>query len=225
VRHILHIRTEASLSAIQAAISHTRAKRIALVFPLGQQLAVSSHDLVNALVARGRTNGTDIAIIGGDERLRAAAVAAGFAVATSLDEWETASRPAIRAPRAGLRPVDDEWREPQLTLVGEEETAPADEAWDDEPPDYVIELMEAGGLYPGPRLSESLAPPQHPGGEDDQAALRDAAERYEASMTDTIRDTGGLPPSSQPSLPSLPSLPSASRKPTTDGGASDPESI
>jgi hypothetical protein len=215
VRHLLHIRAEASLPAIQAAMSHARAKRIALVFPLGLSPAAASQGLLESLSAQCRAFGTDVAIIGGDERLRVAAVAAGFPVATTLDEWETASRPAIRLT-GRPQPVEVEDEEPRLTLVGDESAVERDDVWGDEPPDYVIELMETGGLYPGPRHPETSPPsaPSYP--ETDEESLRVAAERYEAGMTDTIRNTG---------LPPLSSIPPPSRKPDSGDGFDDPESL
>ncbi len=219
MRHVLHLRAEASLPAIQAAMSHTRAKRIALVFPLGQPPAAASQGLFDTLGLHCRAFGTDVAIIGGDERLRAMAVASGFAVATTLDEWETASHPAVRPRRARPQPVDDEWEQSRLSLVGDgEEAAEESDLWDDEPPDYVIELMEAGGMYPGLRAvrSERLVERGLGDGQsgDGEEALRQAAEHYEASMTDAIRGTGGVLPS-----------PSPPRKPDGESGSGGPDSI
>jgi hypothetical protein len=224
VRHVLHLRAEASLPAIQATLSHTRAKCIALVFPLGQPPAVDTGALLSSLVMHCRVSDADMAIIGGDERLRASAVAAGFAVATTLDEWETSSLPAVRAPRGHPGPQDDDWEKPRLSLVGDhDDRAPVDD-WDDEPPEYVIELMEMGGTYPGPRLLPQAASLHDHAPEDDDESYHHTAERYdtyEATMTDTIRDTAGLPP--------LSSLPPSARKPeggtSENGGWGEPEPI
>lgn len=199
MRQVLHIRAQASLFAIQATISHARAKRLALVFPLGAATALNA-DTLESLAGSCRAAGTDIAIIGGDEALRAGAVAAGFAVATTLDEWETGAMPAVRHTRPlTLRraPRELAWQEPYLRLVGhdeegDDELSALDPEWEDQPPEFVVELMERDGAYPGADANP-VVPPTVDQPEDDEERVRQEAERYEDHITGRIRRTGGQP--------------------------------
>lgn len=198
MRQVLHIRAQASLFAIQATISHARAKRLALVFPLGAPTALDAETL-EALAGSCRATGTDVAIIGGDEALRAGAVAAGFAVATTLDEWETGAMPAVRhtRPLSLRRPTREaEWQEgPRLRLVGkdeDDELSALDPDWEDQPPEFVVELMEQDGAYPGADAHPTAIPvDERP--ENDEDRVRREAERYEDHITGRIRRTGGQP--------------------------------
>ncbi|HKV83566.1 MAG TPA: hypothetical protein VJN88_03360 [Ktedonobacterales bacterium] len=194
MRHVLHIRAEASLHAIQATISHTRDKRLALVFPLGTATALAAANALDALHTFSRASTTDLAIIGGDEALRAAAVAAGFVVATSLDEWETGAMEAIR-PAHRRKRADDSWEWPHLWIVGkDDETLDAlDHDWDEEPPEYVVELLVSDGVYPGADADPQAVPPSEGEREDDDEQMRQAAELYEDDITAHIRRTGGQP--------------------------------
>lgn len=196
MRQVLHIRAKASLYAIQATISHTRAKRLALVFPLGVATALAA-DALDQLADSCRSSGTDVAIIGGDEALRAASVAAGFAVATTLDEWETGTMPAIRSARFHRRdPREREWERPQLRLVAKEEDDELDALdpeWEDEPPEFVVELMVKDGVYPGADAEATPVAARDEAPEDDEEHVRREAERYEEDMTGQIRRTGGQP--------------------------------
>jgi hypothetical protein len=188
MRQILHIRAEAALPAIETAIQRARARRLALSFPFGRTSAVANWELLTALTERCRSLGIDVVIIGGDETLRANAVAAGFAVATTLDEWDTGTMPAVRAARRGQHADDAEHALPRLSLVIDDDAA---DPYDDEPPPYVIELMVSEGMYPDPH---SDPPPGADGVQDEGGdALLASHEHYEEDMTAAIRDTGWLP--------------------------------
>jgi hypothetical protein len=190
MRQILHIRAEAALPAIETAIQRARARRLALSFPFGRTSAVADSELLTALAERCRSLGIDVAIIGGDETLRANAVAAGFAVATTPDEWDTGTMPTVRAARRGQRADDAERALPRLSLVIDDDAAAAD-PYDDEPPPYVIELMVSEGMYPN---SHSDPPLGADGAQDEGSdALVASHEHYEEDMTAAIRDTGRLP--------------------------------
>lgn len=203
MRHILHVRPHESLSAIQGAIGHSRAKRVALVFPFGLSSDIADTQVLDALAAQCQQTGVDVAVIGGDEALRAAAVAAGFAAATTLDEWDTGTMPAVRAVRSGdaghtgNAPEDEE---PRLAVVRDEED-PDGDTFDDEPPAYVIELMVEDGTYPGPHGEVTAETPDPEDEVTDTGALRAAHEHYEDHITTTIRGTGqlALPPTYEPS--------------------------
>ena len=191
MRQILHIRAEAALPAIEKAIQRARAQRLTLCFPFGRTSAVADWELLTALAERCRSLGIDAAIIGGDETLRANAVAAGFAVATTLDEWDTGTMPAVRAARRGPHADDAERALPRLSLVIDDDAATAD-AYDDEPPPYVIELMVSEGMYPDPHGDPP--PPGADGAPDEGGdALLASQEHYEEGITAAIRDTSRLP--------------------------------
>jgi hypothetical protein len=189
MRQILHIRAEAALPAIETAIKHARARCLALSFPFGRTSAVADWELLAALAERCRALGIDVAIIGGDETLRANAVSAGFAVATTLDEWDTGAMPVVRSARRGRRADDAESEPPRLSLVIDDAAA---DPYDDEPPPYVIELMVSEGMYSsshGDSASSGADGAQDEGGD----ALLASHEHYEEGMTAAIRDTGQLP--------------------------------
>jgi hypothetical protein len=188
MRQILHVRAEAALPAIETAINHARARRLALCFPFGRTSAVADWELLTALAERCRSLGIDVAIFGGDETLRANAVAAGFAVATTLDEWDTGTMPAVRSVRRGQLANVAESEPPRLSLVIDAAADP----YDDEPPPYVIELMVSEGMYP-----DSHGDPASPGADvipdEGGDALLASHEHYEEDITAAIRDTGRLP--------------------------------
>lgn len=191
MRQILHIRAEAALPAIETAVQGARARRLALSFPFGRTSAVADWRLLTALAERCRSLGIDVAIIGGDATLRANAVAAGFAVATTLDEWDTGTMPAVRAARQGQRADDAARTSPRLSLVIADDAAAAD-LYDDEPPPFVIELLVSEGMYPDPH--DDPAPPGADGAQDEGGdALLASHEHYEEGITAAIRDTGRLP--------------------------------
>ncbi len=187
MRQILHIRAEAALPAIEKAIQRARAQRLTLCFPFGRTSAVADWELLTALAERCRSLGIDAAIIGGDETLRANAVAAGFAVATTLDEWDTGTMPAVRSVRRGQLANVAESEPPRLSLVIDAAADP----YDDEPPPYVIELMVSEGMYP-----DSPGDPASPGADamrdEGGDALLASHEHYEEDITAAIRDTGRL---------------------------------
>src|SRR5260370_30033218 len=154
MRQLLHIRAEAALPAIVTAVQRARARRLALSFPVGRTSAVADSELLTALAERCRSLGIDVAIIGGDETLRANAVAAGFAVATTLDEWNTGTMPTVRAARRGQRPDDVPRALPRLSLIIHDDAAAAD-PYDDEPPPYVRQLKASQRMYPPPHAARA----------------------------------------------------------------------
>lgn len=189
MRQILHIRAEAALPAIETAVQRVRARRLALSFPFGRTSAVADWRLLTALGERCRSLGIDVAIIGGDATLRANAVAAGFAVATTLDEWDTGTMPTVCAARHGQRADDAERTSRHLSLVIDDD--PAAGPYDDEPPPFVIELLVSEGMYPDPHCDP---PPGADGAQDEGGdTLLASHEHYEEGITAAIRDTGRLP--------------------------------
>lgn len=193
--YLLHLPADTPLSAIQAALGRVRPRDIALIFPYGTPVTLASQvdfTALHSLHAFCETLDKHVVIIGGDEALRAAAVAAGFAAATSLDAWKGAS--SSRFPRPASPPVDEdsEWPTP-LALVDIDHDHDIDL---DILPEYVQQLLGDGHEYTGPRdhdaaLEERIARNTRPlDDEDDIATI--ASESYEDGITSTIRGTSGL---------------------------------
>jgi hypothetical protein len=204
--NILRLQASASLASVQQALARTKAPQIALQFPLGLPAAIAKSTLLNSLHAFCEQLGREVAIIGGDETLRAVAVAAGFVAATSVEEWAAASRALAareaepqphKRRRTGAPPL-----QPQIALIGDDLTRDAvghhEFGWEHELPAYVMRLVEGEGSYTGPHEIPDL--PGRSGARvtrplpalDDDERLRAVSERYEEDITATIRDTGGV---------------------------------
>lgn len=192
--HLLHLHSDTPLPTIQAAVGRVRPREIALIFPYGVPVALAGEAdsaALHSLYRYCETLDKAVVIIGGDEALRAAAVLAGFAAATSLDAWKGAS--GSRFPHPMSAPDDEgEWPTP-LTLVGND---PDQEVDLDVLPDYVQLLLGDEG-YTGPResdadLEERIARNTHPLEDDEDDIASIVSESYEDGITSTIRDTSGL---------------------------------
>lgn len=189
---VLRFRAGATPAKVGAALLRTPARRVALVFPLGIRPALADHSALTAIHERACRAGKEVTLVGGDAHLRACAVAAGFAAATSLDGWRAAGesrtgrreqRRQARAPRPTLRLVD--------ALVAETESTDAAAAL--EMPDYLRQLLdpEDAPAYDG-----------HDGGEPapihswmtagEFAGVDLASARHEEEMSDAIRASSGL---------------------------------
>jgi hypothetical protein len=195
--YLLRLHADTSATAIQEALACIRRRDLALIFPYGTPTALTGDvdaDALHTLHLYCETLGKDVVIIGGDEDLRAAAVAAGFASATSLDAWKGAS--GSRFPRpAASRSVDegDVWPA-SLSLVSVE---PDQEADFDELPEYVQQLLGGDDGYIGPRdrdaaLEARIARTTHPLDDADGDIAIFASESYEDGITSTIRGTSGI---------------------------------
>lgn len=201
---VLAVQPGTALADIEAALARTRARRVALSFPARRAAQLADEQLLRALATVCGRLGKQVLIVGGDDTLRALAVAAGFAVATSLDDDEPPSSPSrgpVGSPSVGA------WEEAEATFVVQRAaraTLPLrlddDPAGDlaDEPPDYVRHLLERSDAYPGPR-DDDTAPtrrvprvtrPLEP--LDDDELLRFENESHEDRVTRAIRHTGGL---------------------------------
>ncbi len=204
--HLVRCRATASETTIHAALERTRAHTVALAFPLGQPSPLASERVLNDLYQFCESLGKTVVIFGGDEHLRAAAVAAGFTTATSADEWEEAPPAAHEEAATQLFGEHAGWDGPELAMVRPtDDLDAADDIWTDEPPEYVRELLARSATSPTPPAGPRGAPITQPLSEQDDAeALRVAAEHYEERITTTIRNTGGLVPrtGSTPTAPS-----------------------
>jgi hypothetical protein len=204
VPHVLSPRRDATLAEIESAIARARAARIALAFPLGQAATIADPAALRDLRERCDAAGKQVVVVGGDETLRASAVAAGFVAVTSLDE------DVADAPAAELPPIasPEAWEVAEarfavlqrgsvtrpLALRGDED----DELPVEEPPEYVRRLIAVEGTYARPREDETPAVRRGPRFTrkleplDDDEVTRRAAEAHEETITGLIRDTGGL---------------------------------
>jgi hypothetical protein len=234
VRRRLH--SAATLRAIAAAIGRTRGHSIAVIFPSTPppELAEGEEALA-ALRAHADRLGKHVVVVGGDETLRARAVAAGFPVATSLEEWQTDEHEALAGwPSAGQQEAESVFVLP--------EPAPSASLPREEMPEYVRRIRDLSGHYTGPlnvepgrdrgteapahgrlpRLTPRMTMPLPAvdlDAESDTAdAVRLAQERREERITRAIRRTGG------PSL-GLEPLWAVGEMPPGEGEAPESESV
>src|SRR5690348_9233503 len=202
VRRRLH--AAATLGAIAAAIGRTRGRSIAVIFPStpSPELAEREEALA-ALRAHADRLGKQVVVIGGDETLRARAVAAGFPVATALEEWQTDEHEALAGwPSAGQQEAESVFVLP--------EPAPSASLPREEMPEYVRRIRDLSGHYTGPldvepertgqtgrlpritpRITMPLPPVELDPDGDTADAVRRAQERREERITRAIRRTGG----------------------------------
>ena len=191
--HVLHLPAMSSLASVRAALARYESCEALLVFPSSAAIAeLARPDAQAALRAFCREQEIEAVFIGGDETLRAAAVAAGFAAATSVDAWEA---PAPEAPASLSHSSPEAWAEADAKLVASAR-GPDDSGsgWHADPPEYVMRLLGAEGGYAGPR--DELTPQEAERLTADDGAtdpLLRAHHDYEERITATIRDTGRLP--------------------------------
>lgn len=219
---IIPVPARASIAAIRAALAGARGREIALAFPLGIPCVAGTSEAMRELLVLSRALHKDVVILGGDEHLRAVAVAAGFPAATSVAEWEAATPrpPAMRYPRRN-DDAGDHQELPPLSLVSRDDArALCDdpfEPFNELPPEFVLELMARDGAYGAPSADEDREAGIYPDDDaTDEDELRAAHERYEERITRAIRHTGGLSLSS-PSHPPIAPLPTVQLDPA-DGG-------
>lgn len=209
--HVLRVPSDVTLEALRSALAGVRAARVAVIFPLGQPCGLGNTETIRELHSYALILSKDVVVVGGDEHLRAVAVAAGFAAATSLEEWEE-TQPELRAVTvrgATTRPLS--WELTDLALVRDDWFAVSspsalDYPYTDEPPSYVKELLAAdlteigdGGSVMVDGADDAAARDAVAASEDEldddereARALRDAHEHYEESITATIRQSGGV---------------------------------
>jgi hypothetical protein len=213
--HTIQLRPDTSREAAQAVLDRTQAEDVALAFPSGERCTLAREGELEALYQHCQALSKRVVIIGGDEMLRAYAVAAGFAAATSVEEWETAKHRAVRPPartwKLGVRltgaPAP---RPPELQLVpGRDE--PARDSADlydvigEDPPHYLAALVAHDGALSSPgrhasvptiplararttrRLSETVRDQR------EAEALERAHQEYEEKLTEAIRSSAAGP--------------------------------
>lgn len=221
--HVIRVPANASTAAIHSALAGTRARDVALAFPLGAPCRAGTAEAMRSLHSQCRALQKDVVILGGDEHLRAVAVAAGFPAATSLAEWVT-TFPRVAAITGPLYTENDTWGALQFALVPfedeQDERGDPFDPFNDVPPGYVLELMARDGKYGAPDDDDDLFPESadEPSIED---TLTAAHERYEEHITRAIRHTGGLSLSrpTQPPVTPFSTFPSSSPDETGSEGS------
>jgi hypothetical protein len=165
--YAIRVSPSTTIDSILAALRHSRDEEVAVVFPTGTSTTLDGD--LETLHERCRALGKYVVVIGGDELLRASAVAAGFAAATTVAEWEADHRRAPRFPHLSWKPrrgkVTTPLLEPPIYLVwshpsdgraDERDDQREDDSGDlyeligEDPPDYVVNLVAA---------DEELSPP------------------------------------------------------------------
>ena len=190
--HVLHLPATSSLADVRAALAHYESCEALLIFPPSAAVELAQLDALAALRAFCREQEIDAVFVGGDETLRAVAVAAGFAAATSIDAWE-ASAPETQPGLA--QPLAEAWAAADAALVAASTRHPGDSGsgWHADPPEYVMRLLGAEGGYAGPR--DDLTPEEAerlPAEDDATDPLLRVHHDYEERITATIRDTGRM---------------------------------
>lgn len=200
------LHSAATLRAISAAIGRTRTRSVAVIFPPAPAPELAKQEALPALRAYADRLGKQVVVVGGDETLRARAVAAGFPVATSLEEWQADEPEAALMgwPPAGRAGAE---HAPESVFVLPEPAAGGDgDVPREEMPEYVRRIRDLGGHYTGPLEAEPARTGQtrrlpritmplpavelDPDG-DTADAVRLAQERREERITSAIRRTGG----------------------------------
>lgn len=215
--YTIHLEATANGEQARAAVARAPQGEVALVFPKGQRCALCDAHQLDALYQACAEWGILLVIVGGDQQLRAHAVTAGFAAATSLEEWETSKHRAIRAQRETSlsRRLDRGqrehagWTEPAVRVVAAARRGTQDEAGQDlysldgeDPPAYVANLLAREDPWPLERYTEMPTVPLQRGRptrilsetlRDQQEAemLERMHQLFEERLTETIRRTTG----------------------------------
>ena len=192
--HIVRLDSASRLPAVQSALARVRSRQVGLLFPPEGNAALADGDALTMLRRYCEALGKAAVILGGNAALRAAAVAAGFPAATSVEAWEPEPRPHVPEHAGGVS-----WDEGDGAYVRVVRPEPPTDTWSDEPPDFVLRLLARSGAYPGPHDDDTLAhraPSTDPLDDlrDDPEALVRDYERHEEHFTSRIRTTGNLGP-------------------------------
>lgn len=209
--HVLRFSAQTTLAEVVRAIRRAPALRIALVFPPGVRSRFADTGRMETLVAVCRESHKEATVVGGDELLRACAVACGLRAAVTLDDWRE-TRPVRTARGAKARGTKATARKlPELVVVPAqavqavlEHDGDEDGDWLDlDPPDHVQELLalhgrmldtlagrEAIALRRPMAVAPRMATVAYDLDPDDLP--RSLAEDDEERLTATIRRTSGL---------------------------------
>jgi hypothetical protein len=198
--YTLAVLPDAPPAAILVALGRLRPREIALIVPLGKPSLLADPIALHQLALFCQHADKAIAIIGGEETLRARAVAAGFVVATSLEDHEQ------RASQHPLRRLSHQsWEDSYAQFVARRNSRPSrprprdDEVPLDEPPEYVRRLLEELPISPvvhgtpqPAAMQRSRRTTRKLPAVADEDLVREAYESDEDTVTETIRTTGTL---------------------------------
>lgn len=209
--HAIRVSPSATYDAVLAAIRHTRDEEVAIVFPPGVSSALAGD--LETLYGQCRALGKFVVVIGGDELLRASAVIAGFAAATTVAEWEADHHRAPRLPHLSWKPRRGKVTAPLPDLpiylvwsatrnTSEDESGDLYDLVGDDPPEYIADLVAADEVLSPPDRHTAIATVPLPRDRrtrklaerlrdaDEAAAVDRAQQEYEEHLTRTIRVTG-----------------------------------
>jgi len=207
---VLRFSAQATLAQVTQALRRAPARRLALVFPPGARPTLADEARLATLAEHCARIAKDVTIVGGDELLRASAVAAGLRAARTLEDWRAVLAAAVPEWGRAFGPKPRGQGGPLLALVPPPAADPAatvewgdDDEFAVDPPEYVREILALHGResdargptdarpsrsYPAYRARASaLALDQ-----DDEEAMRLRSERDEELLTAAIRRTSGL---------------------------------
>ena len=213
-----HVRVAAGTRAAEVCRALARAPEsdVAVILPLGVAAALTAGDELRQLADYCAAQGKRIVLIGGDEALRARAVAEGFAAATSLQEWETSKHRAVHPARGlfGVRRARITRVLPDLPLLPDLRPAAAPPASREDsgelyaigggdPPAYVADIAAEDGTLADPdrheqvptiplrrsRRAERLEAAQRE--RQEAEALARTSQQYEDQVTSAIRSGAG----------------------------------
>lgn len=171
---VLRFAPTATVADVARSICRTPARHIALVFAPGQRTRLADAGQMDALAALCREHHKDATIVGGDELLRASAVARGLPAAVTLEDWRDA-QPSRHPRRHEPRPDGPTRLSALPRAKGDhaEETEEGGDAFDDgfelDPPEYVRELVAL--FHPG-ALGEAGSPAREPSREASREPIR-----------------------------------------------------
>ena len=191
---IVRLQPKSSYATVSAALSLTRGRRVALVFPVGERTCLHDTTLLSALRSRCAALGKEVVIIGGDAWLRAHAVATGFETATTLEDWgDTAPEHCAIAPHhASLSSPRLRLVAPHAPRLADTSIMDAFEMWMSEPPDYVVALRSSFASQ-SPVVRAPVAPETLPSAvrtEDNDVAV--TSEIFEEMIIGRILETSGI---------------------------------
>jgi hypothetical protein len=214
--HLVRLDARARAAQVRKALERAPESDMAVILPLGGASALAEGDELRQLAGYCQAAGKQVVLIGGDEALRARAVAEGFAAATSLEEWETAKQRAVHPVRRllGLGRGRITRELPELVLPPDLRPASAvpTRAEDSgelyaigggDPPEYVTEIVADDGALTDPDRHSQVPtiPLRHSRRAQRQAAAqreRHEAEaitrtslHYEDQVTSAIRSGAG----------------------------------
>ncbi len=215
---VLRFSAKTTVADVARSIQRTPARRIALVFPLGDRTRFADTGRMDIVARICGERRKDVTIVGGDELLRACAVACGLRAAVTLEDWHDAqptwslrrAKPRLSMSRLQVIPKPaGAQSEASVEPDGEADDG-ADDRLDVDPPAYIQELLALYQQEPESRMAASAREPitlPRPFAVatrtsdlaydldydlDCDDLVRALAEDDEERLTTTIRQTSGL---------------------------------